>query len=110
MNFCTLTVNFVCEFFLDLIIICLFPTNWIRQIFSGVMELVKFDEDMVSAAFQRLKKSPLPSGRGGTHPAALGRGQTPGRAKGFQIWANKCWRACVLLCLLTETALASEAV
>lgn len=58
MNACSLTVNLVCEFFLDLItIICLFPTNLLCQIFLGTMKMVKFDENMVSAALRRMKKS-----------------------------------------------------
>lgn len=40
----------------DLITICLFPTNLICQIFLGMMKLVKFYENLVSAAWQRMKK------------------------------------------------------
>lgn len=57
MNVCSLTANLVCEFFLNLIILCLFPANLIRQIFLGLMRSAKFDENMVSAALQRMKES-----------------------------------------------------
>lgn len=40
MNVCTLTVNLVGEFFPGLIIIRLFPTNLICQVFLGMMKVV----------------------------------------------------------------------
>lgn len=89
MNVCTHAVNLVCEFFLDQINICLFPTNLICHIFSGMMKLVKFDEAVVCAASQRLEKSLLPLERAVTHPAEVGRGQTPEHVKGFQACVNK---------------------
>lgn len=71
-------MSLVCEFFLDLIIICLFLTYLICPTFLGVMQLVEFDENLVSAALQRMKKWPFAS----AGPAGPGRGQSPEGSKG----------------------------